>query len=59
MFWIKLLQVSVSLVKKYTSFIWNVEKKPFCLVNSAFPFVGPQEPISYSKAAKVFYAYEG
>ena len=53
----KLLHLSGSLVKLRTSFIY-VKEKTFRLVNSAFPFVGPRGPISYSKSAKIFHAYE-
>ena len=53
----KLLELSVSLVKQYISLIY-VKEKSLCLVNSGFPFVGPQGPILYSKAAKIFHAYE-
>ena len=50
--------VSVSLLKQYTSLIY-VKEKSFSLLNSAFSFAGPQGSISYSKAAKIFHAYEG
>ena len=33
-------------------FMWS-------LINWAFPLVGPWGPISYSKVAKIFYAYQG
>ena len=49
---------SVFLVKQYTGLIY-VKEKLFCLVNWTFPFVGPQEPFSCSKVAKIFCAYEG
>ena len=55
---IKLLHLSVFLVKQCTSLIY-VKEKSFCLVNWAFPFVGPRGPISSSEVAKMFHAYEG
>ena len=57
-FSVKLLHLSVFLVKQYTSLIY-MKQKSFCLVNWAYPFVGPLGPISCSKAAKIFHAYEG
>ena len=57
-FRIKLLYVSVTLVKQYTS-LFYVKQKSFCLVNWVGPFVGPWGPISCSKVAQVFHAYEG
>ena len=55
-FWTKLLHLRVFLIKQYTSLIY-VKEKSFCLVNWAFPFVGPRGPFSRSKVAKTFYAY--
>ena len=57
-FRIKVLHLSVFLVKQYTSLIY-VKQKSFCLVNWAYSFVGPRGPISCSKIAKIFHAYEG
>ena len=54
--WTKLLQLSVCLVKQYSSFIY-VERMSFCLVNWAFPFVVFRGPILW--VAKIFHAYEG
>ena len=44
----KLLHLSVFLVKQFTGFIY-VKQKLFCLVNWAYPFVGPPGPISFIK----------
>ena len=55
-FWTKLLHLSVFQFKQYTSLV-SVKKKSFCLINWAFP--GPCGPISCSKVAKIFFAYEG
>ena len=54
----KLLHLSVLLVKKYTSSIYE-KGMSFCLVNWAFPFVSSWRPISCRKVAKGFYAFEG
>ena len=53
--WTKLLHLSVSLL--YNTLVWfmiYVKEKPFCLVNRAFPFVGPWELIYCSKVVKLF-----
>ena len=35
-----------------------VKGKSFCLVNWAFPLVGPQGPFLCREVAKIFYAYD-
>ena len=57
-FWTKLLHLCDSLAKKYTS-LNNVKEISFCIVNWAFPFLGPRGPISCGKVGKMFQAYAG
>ena len=56
-FRIKLLHLSVFLVKQYTSLIY-VKQEAFCVVNWAYPLVGSRGPISCSKVTKIFHAFE-
>ena len=56
MFWTRLLDFSIFLVKYYTSFIF-VKEKLSCLINWALSFVSTRGPISGSDVAKIFHAY--
>ena len=71
-FWVKVIAKNIPLgslgTQRQAVFaIWclflkkhaNFQNQTVCLINWAYPFMGPRRPISCSKVAKIFHAYEG